>query len=256
MADWRLRSATQALFNPGAIIPFIVGSLSLGILSSSLYDLLKALTVKDPNGAVFGLARIAISTFLILIAMVVILAVIITRLANSKRVAKSIAGPVKRKGLIFLVSNEVPARKAIEFHLAELEHLWLICSESTKGIAEGLAQSYAGSGKGKLTVHPLDVVEDAHVNDPLEFRRRVNGIYDRLPPGIGPGDVISDYLGMTAHASVGMVLACLEADRPLEYTVPVFDANRKVIGAADPMEILLDWQTIGAGPEKKGMPNP
>ena len=87
------------------------------------------------------------------------------------------------------------------------------------------------------------------VNDPLEFRDEVLKIYAGLADGWQTSDVIADYVGMTSHASVGMVLAWWEVRFPLQYTLPMFDEDRRPIGAADPMEITLVRQGERGAPE-------
>ncbi|MDQ3013916.1 MAG: hypothetical protein M3X11_24845 [Acidobacteriota bacterium] len=125
--------------------------------------------------------------------------------------------------------------RAIEFHQKEqtLEQCWLICSAQSFETAQEFQSKYAG----KLTIHDPLVVND--VNDPLEYRKLVNEIYKHLPDGWSEDDVIADYTGMTAHASVGMALACLSSKRPLQYIPPINDANLQAIGALDPIEIVI-----------------
>jgi hypothetical protein len=78
------------------------------------------------------------------------------------------------------------------------------------------------------------------VYDLLEFRTPVGKIYRGLPDGRSESDVISDYVGMTAHGSVGMVLACVASRRPLQYTPARFDEQLKATASLDPIEIVLE----------------
>ena len=45
---------------------------------------------------------------------------------------------------------------------------------------------------------------------------------------------------LTAHGSVGVVLACWNRDRPMQYTPAVYDEQRKPIRPLDPIEIHID----------------
>jgi hypothetical protein len=227
--------AWQQFFDVRTYVPFLIGSVALGVISNGVFSLLTFWLGVTPPRIVLIIA----GTLLVFILMVWIVAL---RLAGAvRRVARDSRKPEKRRGLIFLVSQLEPCRTAVAYHQPVLERCWLLCSTKTLAMAQSLRGEFARSG---VRIDEPCVIND--VNDPLEFRREVAEIYENLPEGWQPSDVIADYLGMTAHASVGMVLACLEKDRPLEYTLPVYDDDRRPIGAEDPMEIVLDWEAAGA----------
>ncbi len=87
-------------------------------------------------------------------------------------------------------------------------------------------------------------------NDFLQIRNIVDDIYKNLPDGLYPKDVIVDFTGMTKPLSVGAVLACLDDDRSIQYTVPLFTKNKdgKPIEPRDPIEILINWDSVGVQP--------
>lgn len=49
---------------------------------------------------------------------------------------------------------------------------------------------------------------------------------------------------MTAMASVGAALACLDEQRALQYTPGVFDEKLRVIRPRDPVEVVLTWGMV------------
>jgi hypothetical protein len=61
-------------------------------------------------------------------------------------------------------------------------------------------------------------------------------------------DVIADYVGLTAHASVGMVLACLHEQAPLQYTPAEYDANLQALRPLPPFEVVLQGRKAASAP--------
>ena len=156
--------------------------------------------------------------------------------------------PAKRKGLILMVSQKAPCEKAIRYHLPVLERCWLLCSEQTRHIAEELRHDFPHE------ISAQDFITIVNINDPLEYCQKVDNIYHNLPDGWGESAVIADYLGMTAHGSVGMALACMHSTRPIQYTLPRYDEHRNPIEPEDPIEIVLNWEMFGAAPGDGRLP--
>jgi len=86
-----------------------------------------------------------------------------------------------------------------------------------------------------------EMVFISDVFDPLEFKQKVESIYAALPEGVVESDVILDFTGMTGCASVGSVIACLDGQRPKQYTPGHYDAKLDVMQPLDPVEIVLHW---------------
>jgi hypothetical protein len=232
----QIRSALQRIFDAKTIGPFLVASVTLGILSNGLYELAADAIGRTP----WRLGMLVAAAFVIFGGCVLIVA------ANLKGGPACDIGkgkPGKRRGLIFLVSQEPPCRKAVEYHRGALERCWLICSAATLEMANRLREEIRSGG---IDVPEPIVVNDVH--DPAEFRDEIVKIYEHLPEGFRTSDVIADYLGMTSHATAGVVLAWSELEFPLQYTLPMFDHDRKPTGAADPIEISL-------GPPRGGSRN-
>jgi len=169
-------------------------------------------------------------------------ALMFARVVNRVRQRPPLPGkskPTPRKGLIVLVSNPVSLKKAVDYHAETLEHCWFVVSAQSRSKADQTHQSLESQNK---TTHWV-MVDDVY--DPIEIRNKIAGIYDHLPEGLSESDVILDFTGMTSVASVGSVLACLNAARPIQYTPPVFNATMQPVGALDPIEITLDYELLG-----------
>jgi hypothetical protein len=221
--------AAKNFFSPEALVPFLLGWLCLGILSNSVSSILTKLLGED----VPSLTMIAIGSLAFMLTSLYLFERVITRNRPSPPMPPNVRKPAKRLGLVLMVSHPAPCRKAIQYHLGVLKRCWMLCSKQTLEVAQQLQAQFP-----EVCLDPPIVVND--VNDPLEYRRWVDSIYCALPENWKTADVIADYVGMTAHGSVGMVLACLEHGRPMQYTAARYDEKLKPIDTLDPIEIVLD----------------
>jgi hypothetical protein len=226
----------RLFFRSEMLLPFLLGSVVLGVLGNTAFALLTTL---------FGTGIVSLLCIFLgaVLTLPVIAAVVVWALGRlvEGRTLPGKSRPARHKGLIFLVSRPEPARHAIDYHLPMLRHCWLFCSEQSRPVAEEVRKAYP-----LVSFHQVDVRD---VHDPLEFTRLVNDVHERLPPDLQPGEVIADYTGMTSHASVGVVLACLGRNRPLQYTPAEYDENRKPIRPLDPIQIDLSPTLIVRPPQ-------
>ena len=225
--------AFKIFFEPDTIAPFLIGSVCLSIFGSAIYDMLKDFF----GGGTAELARIAIVVLVVIGVSVWLVSLNVSRKLAflSNPIPQGIkCRPLRQqyRGLILLVSRDEPCREAILFHLPRLERCWLICSPQSIAEAEKVSESFP-----TVCQDALIVVNDVY--DPIAFRDYVNQIYATLPDGWSEGEVIADYVGMTAHASVGMVLACVGKQRPLQYTPAINTRDGKLIGSMEPIEVNL-----------------
>ena len=230
-----LSHAIEIFFSPATVVPFLVGSIFLALLGNATYDMLKN-AIGSETPALIKIASLALFIFLLCVGSVL---VIINRRVDRLRHDRPTIykrQPKKYPGLILLVSQPESCRMAINYHLPELQQCWLICSFQSLDKAKEIIKAFPAV----CLADPI-VVNDVH--DPIEFRDAVNEIYThRLPLGWLSSDVIADYAGMTAHGSVGMVLANLMTDRPLQYTPAHVDQTTgKILGSLEPIEITLTW---------------
>jgi hypothetical protein len=93
-----------------------------------------------------------------------------------------------------------------------------------------------------------EIVPVENVFNPMALKEKVGRIYENLPGGLEETDVILDFTGLTALASVGAVLACLDEKRSIQYVPAEYDRQLKPIKALDPVEIVLTWRIFGEPP--------
>lgn len=213
----------QIFFNPETLLPFFFGSVFLAVLGNAVTQIL----FKTFGDSAQAAAGIAVGAVLIFVGSILLFA---RALERQVKVEPNPRSPQKHRGLILLVSRQVPCQTAIHYHKPQLEYCWLLHSAQTEPDAKALRQEFTDQGIQFATTQVNDI------NDPLEYYRYIQKIYANLPAGLSPQAVIADYTGMTAHGSVGMVFASRIHQSPLQYT-PVNPTNPKASLA--PIEIVL-----------------
>jgi hypothetical protein len=150
------------------------------------------------------------------------------RLTRMRFPGAGLPQPEGRKGLILLVSNELSAMFAVRYHFVDrgtLERVWLIPSNDTEGekfggssrsIAEKIQEACAQLAQEEDRTLEVEIhrtgVSPADAQDTFDSVNRI--FRDRR---YEPGEIIADFTGGTKPMSVGMIMACLPADRELEY---------------------------------------
>jgi len=227
--------AAAIFFNPQTLLPFLFGSVFLAVLGSAVWQILLDLVGKLTGGnTTLAAILIGLGSLLIFLVSVRLFAQGLRKLEPQTIADAQI--PSKHRGLILLVSQKVPCQIAIQHHLPTLERCWLLYSAESQDMADFLQNAFSQFELAFKLIRVNDVY------NPLEFYQHVRRIYAQLPQGWSPQQVIADYTGMTAHGSVGIVLASLAASphTPLQYTPA--DPNHP--GASlTPMEIVLRPQT-------------
>jgi len=230
-----LKEAFAAFFNPRTIFPFLLGAVFLGVLGNAVHAVL---TIAFGAAWLPQLALAAV-TLVGLVGSAVALTWLAARpagypaLTNPRR-------PAKRRGLIFLFSKREPCDVAVDYHRPKLNRLWLVCSDWTNKDATVAAGELSAQHGIQVDVRQVD-----NVHDPLECYQRIQEIYANLPDGLTIDDVISDYTGMTAHASIGMTLACLHLGAALQYTPARFlGPGKPPIGSDPPFEVVLQGRRV------------
>lgn len=229
---WR---AWARIFSTETLIPFLLSAVCLSVLGNAVTQLLNNWLGTSSRAAI----QIVIGTGLVLCLAAAALALALAR----QRPAPVDLGkelPRSRRGLILLVSKPEVPRKAMKHHIPMLECCWLICSRESHAVAEKLKEEFADR------VKKIEIVFVNDVNDPLAFSEQVNLIYGHLPSGWREDDVIADYTGMTAHGSVGMALACISPQRPMQYTPAIYSKELQAHEPLDPFEIVLHKATRSA----------
>jgi hypothetical protein len=152
--------------------------------------------------------------------------------------------PAPAKALIAMVSaggGRATALAAADYHIKELEHVWLLTTPTAEPDAIWVSQQIAAV-KPDIAIHPIAKVEDNHTID--EVKQLVESLRRKAIAdcGIAEGDLICDFTGLTKHASAGMVLACAPREARLEYVAPATkDPSGRGLTPGKPIEVELAY---------------
>lgn len=210
---------------------FLTGAVALALLGNATHDLLKTALGDDA----LGLALILLIGLGALFGAAWLLARRLNRPGTI--VPPTRAQPPVRRGLILLVGmRDEACREAIRHHRGSLERVWLLCSTAAQ--SRETAAKLAGDSEllGGVVVETV-VVEDVY--DPRGAFNAVTAIRARLPNDWHPDDVIADFTGLTAAASVGMVIGCLQTGIRIEYTPAEYDATGRALRSLPPHEVVF-----------------
>jgi hypothetical protein len=227
-----VRFASQ-LLNVRMLWPFLLATICVAIFGDMVEKVLEqSLGKLVPHTIQVSIIMAVLSALFFWLAVVLFKRQAL-RLANLQQTDIKEAAPKLHKGLILLVSRAEPCRQAIKFHQPLLEQVWLICSTRSKPEAEVLQQEFPD----------LMIPEPIIINNifqPSEVTHQVNEIYRHLPAGWKAEEVIADCTGMPVQSSIGVALACLGQQRPLQYTPAIYNDEGRVIGSGDPIELQIE----------------
>jgi hypothetical protein len=159
-------------------------------------------------------------------------------LTQGRFISDGLTQPDGKKGLILLVSNPASAMFSIKYHYETkrtLETIWLIPSDDSQlikfgGSSQDKAQEIqqrceqfsmnlqkTDAINNRPTLPPLQVtlLKGVSPADAQETFSTVNKIYRKSH--YSADEIAADFTGGTKPMSVGMIMACLNRDRVLEY---------------------------------------
>lgn len=215
--------AVKLFFSSHILIPFLLASTAIAVLGNAAWQVIFNLS----GSTTLSAAAIAVVTFALIIGVAQRLEKWLTRAA--KVIGHDKREPAPHRGLILLYSKDQTCRTAIRHHRSALKCCWIICDTKFLDEANALRQEFPDICEPE----PI-VVND--VWNPDEFQMCVDRIYRNLPDSWSAEDVIADCTGMTKPATIGMVLACLDGERHLQYTPVHRDEKRDY----QPIEIVLN----------------
>jgi len=111
-----------------------------------------------------------------------------------------------------------PVLKAMQLHVKDLIHCWLIGSEESRSYVESI-RTAARKYFPRVTVHSL-FVPDVYckIDDVYET---VHGVFESCQTEsegkVRPRDIITDVTSGTKVMSIAVAMACLDADRNIQY---------------------------------------
>jgi hypothetical protein len=229
----------ELFFTPRFPLLFLAGALALAVMGNTTSDLLKSYLGDQPVRlwVIFGIS-VAALTLLVAAAYAAglfhakLLALREYRFLDKPR-------PAPRKGLIAFTSLKQRAHleKALAFHRETLQQVWLIATEDSRETAENIRRDYESLGL-RFTIVPLEEEWDL-----IKTRTAIEQIYTERLGALKEEDVIADFTGGTKPMTVGMIFACLNPSRALEY-VPADYRDGEAQSAHDPVEYTFDARTI------------
>jgi len=231
--------AIRIFFTSEALVPFFIGTFFLAVLNKALTQIVFNIAGQSTQASV----AVAAGVIIPFIILVIFTARYLTP-AELGEINLAKDTPDKHKGLILLVSREEACRKAIEYHLPTLKYCWLICSVQTLEIAKKLQREF-----NQVRILEPIIIDDIY--EPIEFCEAVKKISKNIPKSWTKRDVISDFTGMTAQGSVGMVLGSVFEKMPLQYTPAELDRDRRPTGRSlNPIEIQVSLANLVSNEQK------
>lgn len=223
-------------FDPKLFWPFILASVCVGLSGNALYEFVKSFFVENSTAPLIsGL------TCVTGIAVVWVLAQVISRELRREIVSPHTGPAPHKKGLIVLCSNEEVVRKAISYHGVGLQFVWLIVSSKSKPVADRLKEESGGSPNIEIRT----VENEAGCR---EIATVVRQILENTPEGLSVEDIIVDFTGLTKPATVGAVLSALQLGALLQYTGSIeLPGGGK--SPLDPEQIQLSYVVTSVGSE-------
>jgi hypothetical protein len=157
------------------------------------------------------------------------------------------------RGLITLASlktgdRETPAELAINLHLLSyktLEQCWIICTAGSLPEAKRIVKKITNEnrlvseqmfhfGDKNIENSPFPLlVPDKRADDPNYIRELIDAIYIAAweQHGLDETEIITDYTGATKSMTAGVILACTEPGRKLQYISQVDGEIKEIITA-------------------------
>lgn len=234
----------KLLFTPVVIAPFLIGTLALGVASAAVYDLLQDKLGND----VFSHLRILVLSAIILVTATFVFYLAFAMRSRERLLAINKPHPLKRKGLVFLVSQRDTLHKAFAYHQPVLERCWLIATSQSWMMATEFKSQHENE------IHKIELVPLRDEFDWEECKNIIDGIYQQLPAGWQIDDAITDFTGLTKLATAGAILASMAADRPMQYVPGIYEeqeGRRVAIEPTDPIEIVIDRQIVFNAPQSR-----
>lgn len=222
MGFWeRFSRGCEDIFNYRSPLPFFLGA----VVAIALQDVISR--GMDLILGEFAMQELLV-TAVILLTVLILLAVGIAmyqenRMKSGRLTIKAAEDAPEKKGLICLVSNPDTVMRAVEYH--KPAYLWLVTSEAMIDTANKIEDRINKDG----TLAKVEIVREMLSDDEVfthdKTEEIVNNIFQNLPAEVSETDVIADFTGGTKTMTVGMLLACLNESRALEY-VP----NKRIKG--------------------------
>jgi len=231
-----LPPAINIFLEPNLVVPFLIGTISVAIISMALYDFLKE--VIDAHTFHGRYLLLAGGVFAILIGVAYWLEHALKEATHIISPRGSVAP--QRKAVIVLGSEDSVVRKALEHHIPVIEHAWVIASDRDAEMAQRIKHDLAPRIKS------MEVRKVFNPGDWYEASRIVRDIIDHRPKILLPRDFIVDVTGLTKPASIGAFLSALQTGAGIQYTPRKETVNPqgKTVAPLQPVQIEINLDAI------------
>lgn len=207
-----------------------ISAIWFNYLGSLLEKLLRDLLRLNPNPASLGDYVPSLIVSLVPFLLVLVIGLWQRGHQSSKRrfVSSGLQKPEGKKGLILLVSRVESAMFSIQYHFVEqktLERVWLLPSNTsntgefgtgTLAIAQEIQRQCEVLAQDQGVPLQVEIFDQGvSPGDSQDTFDLVNRVFRRS--GYETSELIADFTGGTKPMSVGMIMACLPAERELEY---------------------------------------
>lgn len=183
------------------------------------------------------------------LALVVVAFVYAYHLSESQRrtqglgLISDLPGPEKRRGLIFMFTRGETLREAIDYHQPMLERCWLLVTPEMHDSAVKMMGQFSDLQFSLHALPDLYNTQACYLVVRKIFRQEAPDL------GIPPLQVIADITGGTKPMTMGMIVACLEGDYPIEHVPTVYE-DGKPKGPLPPIQITV--QRLPGGELERG----
>lgn len=151
------------------------------------------------------------------------------------------------RGVVAFVSlgpGSETAARAVEFHGASLHHAWLFYSDASRDAALEIVESLSATRHLRREIFHLIALSDTEFGNPGSVNDRIDReVFQALPEGLGPQDVVVDITGGLKGTTAGAFLAGIPRGRRLQYVPPAtLDDRGRGKSPHTPLEIEIDYK--------------
>lgn len=231
--SWWKRFISDPLITSLSQVPWF-GFVLTAILVAAMVNLATSIII-EWVGAGWAFALLAVGIILTLLFANLFAYRWRQQIAEGERIIGERPHPTKRAGLIVMVTKAPTSRKAVDYHLPVLKHLWLIETPEMRELANQL-RTYAE--ENGVTCYPLDLDQEYDAN---QCYHSVRSVFEARATQVGleREQVIADMTGGTKPMTAGMVLACTDLKMALQHVPTLFIGDGQPTVPLDPIEVMF-----------------
>lgn len=241
MSSFSIGGLFRQFLETRAPLLFLIGSLALGVLGNAFYELLTSTFGAMPE----FLIGLVVSAIIVFAFVALGLRRVLRAIERGRAMGQPAPdrAPPPHAGLILAVglSDPGPERGIIEWHArgGTLRHCWLIVTPQVRSqAADKLSDLRQLLQERNALPHPIEVDDALKVD---QLFQTMGEVLREAAETRGAYPLIADITGGNKPMTVGLLLACLEADVAMQYWhVPRDERGRPLTTQqASAMQIIL-----------------